>query len=146
MEDILLSPEAGPPLPIAILLDDVTVASEDVGQNVRDAAEAIVRLCKAGAMVGLYKGVIGARECEFMGETWRTGGFWRPIEGRVEAVLKLGEEAWAAMPRAHLYGMLSYWRAFIPDFSSKTARLRSLLRQDAGDWTPEHTEEVRAVL
>ena len=47
------------------------------------AADAIGRLCKAGAMVGLYKGMIGATETEFMGATWSSGGKFRPLEGRV---------------------------------------------------------------
>lgn len=42
--------------------------------------------------------------------------------------------------------MLSYWRQFIPDFSAKTSRLRKLLGQDAGDWTPDHVTEVRSAL
>lgn len=42
--------------------------------------------------------------------------------------------------------MLSYWRQFIPDFSAKTSRLRKLLGQDAGDWTPDHATEVRSAL
>ena len=50
------------------------------------------------------------------------------------------------MLRAQLYGMLSYWRQFIPDFSAKTSKVRKLLSQDAGEWTPAHTQEVRKVL
>ena len=42
--------------------------------------------------------------------------------------------------------MLSFWRQYIPDFSSKTRRLRGLLGQDAGDWTADHTAEVEAAL
>ena len=91
------------------------------------AADAIIRLCRAGAMVGLYKGIVGAEETEFMGELWRTGGYFRPLEGRVIALLEMGEGELAAMPCAQLYGMLSYWRQFIPDFSAKTHRLRQLL-------------------
>jgi hypothetical protein len=70
MEDILMSEEARPPLPVAIQLDDITVTTDDVTKNVTYAAEAIVCLCKAGAMAGLYKGIIGATEFEFMGEQW----------------------------------------------------------------------------
>ena len=42
--------------------------------------------------------------------------------------------------------MLSYWRNFVPDFSSRTCALKKLLSQDAGDWSPIHTQEVRQVL
>lgn len=95
-----MGPDSGPPLPASILLDDVTVAGQTRKENMVEAAEAIVRLCRAGAMVGLYKGVIAAEETEFMGEYWRAGGYWRPQENKVEALLQLGEGAWASMPRS----------------------------------------------
>jgi hypothetical protein len=97
-------------------------------------------------MVGLYKGIIGAEEEEFLGETWSSGGIFRPPHGKVQALMQMGDEAIAAMPRAKLYGMLSYWRNFVPDFSARTHALKKLLGQDAGDWTPAHAEEVRHVL
>jgi ribonuclease HI len=146
MEDVLLGEEAGRKLPASILLDDVTVFEDDVERNVVDAAEAIERLCRAGAMVGLYKGIIGAEEEEFLGETWSSGGIFRPPHGKVQALMQMGDEAIAAMPRAKLYGMLSYWRSFVPDFSARTHALKKLLSQDAGDWTAVHAEEVRHVL
>ena len=52
-----------------------------------DAAEAIQRLCAAGAMVGLYKGVIGAEESEFLGEVWSSGGHFRPPRDKVMALM-----------------------------------------------------------
>jgi hypothetical protein len=107
MEDVL---GGEPKLPVSILLDDVTVAGDDISKNVDDAAEAIERLCRAGAMVGLYKGVIGADEADFMGERWTSGGIFHPPTDKVAALLKLGESALASMPRAKIFGMLSYWR------------------------------------
>ena len=62
MEDVLRE------LPVAVLLDDVTVPEDDLQRCIDGAADAIIRLCEAGAMVGLYKGVIGAEGAEFMGE------------------------------------------------------------------------------
>ena len=146
MEDVLRGQPTDPKLMTSILLDDVTIAEDDVDRNVDDAAEAIGRLCRAGAMVGLYKGVVGASEAEFMGERWYSGGYFRPPSGKAAALLQLGDDALANMPRAQLYGMLSYWRQFIPDFSAKTSKVRKLLSQDAGEWTPAHTQEVRKVL
>jgi hypothetical protein len=70
-------------LPVAILLDDVTTKDDDVEANVDSAADAIIRLAEAGAMVGLYKGVVGAEEVEFMGDMWAAGGYWRPCVDKV---------------------------------------------------------------
>lgn len=122
------------------------MVEDELEQSMDSAVEAIIRLCRAGAMVGLYKGVVGAEETEFMGEEWSLGGYFCPIPGRIRALLKLGDQDLSTMPRAKLSGMLSYWRQFIPDFSAKTRHLWQLLGQDAGDWMPAHTEEVRAAL
>ena len=51
-------------------------------------------------MVGLYKGVIGAEEAEFMGEQWTSGGYFCPNLGKVTALLREGDEYLASMPRA----------------------------------------------
>lgn len=133
-------------LPVATLLDDVTACADTVVDCVDRTADAIVRLAEEGAMVGLYKGIIAAEEVEFMGEVWKAGGYFRPPAGRVTALLDLDEAALSGMHRASLYGMLSYWRMFIPDFAARTTKLRSLLGSDARDWTAEHTEEVRSAL
>ena len=58
----------------------------------------------------------------------------------------MSEGELSSMPRATLHGLLSYWRAYVPDFASRTTRLRGLLSQDARGWTPHHTAEVRKVL
>ena len=94
MEDVL----AG--LPVAILLDDVTIAEADLQESIDGAVDAIIRLCQAGAMVGLYKGVIGAEEAEFMGEQWTSGGYFCPNLGKVTALLREGDEYLASMSRA----------------------------------------------
>ena len=133
-------------LPVCILLDDVTCCANDVAQCVQDTVDAIVRLATAGAMIGLYKGIIAAEEVEFMGDWWSSGGFFRPMVDKVTALLELSEEALSSMHRPQLYGMLSYWRLYLPDFASRTARLRGLLGSDARSWTPAHTEEVRSAL
>ena len=51
-------------------------------------------------MVGLYKGVIGAEEAEFMGEQWTSGGYFCLNLGKVTALLREGDEYLASMPRA----------------------------------------------
>jgi hypothetical protein len=58
----------------------------------------------------------------------------------------MGEDQLAGMPRAQLYGMLGYWREYLPDFAARTVRLRKLLARDAAPWTPAHTEEFRAAV
>ena len=43
-----------------------------------------------------------------MGERWFAGGLFRPPSDKVTALLRLGDDRLAAMPRAQLFGMVSY--------------------------------------
>ena len=146
METVLLAPEAGRPLPATILLDDTTLFEDNLQQNLDDAVEAILRVTKAGAMVGPKKCVLGTREAEYMGEKWTSGGYFRPPRDKLAALLELSSEQLADWPRAKLYGLLSYWRSYVPDFAARTAKLRELLSQDASPWGPEHADAVRKVV
>src|SRR5512138_3840463 len=97
-------------------------------------------------MVGLPKCKFGMTECRHLGDWWTSGGYFRPPEGKLAALVELSEDSMASMSRSKLYGMLGYWRQYVPDFSARTARLTRLLRKDAAPWGPAHTEEVRAVV
>jgi hypothetical protein len=146
METVLLAKAAGRPLPATILLDDVTVFQDELALNLKDAVEAILRLTRAGAMVGPAKCKLGATEAEYMGEQWTSGGYFRPPTGKLAALLELTSEQLAEWPRAKLYGLLSYWRNYVPDFAAKTAKLRALLSQDAAPWGNEQADVVRHVV
>ena len=54
-----------------------------------------------------------------------------------------GELAWAN--RASLYGLLNFYREYVPAFAELVEPLRQLLGQDARPWTPEAGECVREV-
>lgn len=49
------------------------------------------------------------------------------------------------MNRASLYGLLNFFREYVPTFAEMTEPLRELLGQDAKPWTEEAEEAVRAV-
>jgi hypothetical protein len=97
-------------------------------------------------MVGPAKFVLGADKAEHMGEPWTSGGYFRPPREKLAALLELEPEQVAEWPRAKLYGLLNYWRGYVPDFASRTSRLRALLSADAAPWSREHQEELRAVV
>ena len=54
-----------------------------------------------------------------------------------------GELAWAN--RASLYGLLNFYREYVPAFAKLVEPLRQLLGQDAHPWMPEAGECVREV-
>ncbi len=39
------------------------------------------------------------------------------------------------MPRSHLYGLLNFYREYVPTFAEMTEPLRKLLSQDSQPWT-----------
>ena len=145
MEDVLWPP-GQPALPLSVLLDDVATQHDDVGCNLDDAAEAVLRITRAGAMVSPAKCKFAVKTTRHLGDKWTSGGYWRPPDGKISALLELDEQSLASMPRAQLFGMLGYWRDYVPDFAARTQRLRHLLRGDAAPWTPAHTEEFRATV
>ena len=97
-------------------------------------------------MVSPAKCKFAVKTTRHLGDKWTLGGYWRPPDGKISAVLELDEQSLASMPRAQLFGMLGYWRDYVPDFAARTQRLRHLLRGDAAPWTPAHTEEFRATV
>lgn len=133
-------------LPVCILLDNVTAVADTVEANLVDAAEGILRLTAAGAMVGLEKCEFGVEEGKHLGDWWTSGGYFRPPPGRMAALLELSEDTLAGMVRSKIYGMVGYWREYLPDFAARTSRLCGLLSRDAAPWTPSHTAELRAVV
>jgi len=50
------------------------------------------------------------------------------------------------MGRSKVYGMIGYWREYVPDFAARTRKLKALLSSDATPWTKEHTAEFKAVV
>ena len=49
------------------------------------------------------------------------------------------------MNRASLYGLLNFFREYVPTFAELTEPLRELLGQDVKPWTVEAEEAVRTV-
>jgi hypothetical protein len=64
----------------------------------------------------------------------------------LEALLELGAQQLADWPRAKLFGLLNYWRGYVPDFAARTTRLRALLSADAAPWRQEHQEELESLV
>jgi hypothetical protein len=97
---VLLGDPSARKLTLAILLDDVSAASDDLRQNLLDAAEVILRLTGAGAMVGPAKCHLGIEEGRHLGDWWSSGGQFRPPPGRTAALLEMTHEQLAGSGRA----------------------------------------------
>ncbi len=80
-----------------------------------------------------------------LGHQWTSGGFWAPCTTKVEALQQKSEMELSRMNRASLYGLLNFFREYVPTFAEITEPIRELLGQDAKRWTPEATAAVQAV-
>ena len=50
--------------------------------------------------------------------------------------MELPYEDMAELPRASVYGLLSYFRPYVADFAVRTEPLRKLLAAAHAEWTP----------
>ena len=80
-----------------------------------------------------------------LGHQWTSGGFWAPCTTKIEALQEATSEQMARMNRASLYGLLNFFREYVPTFAELTEPLRCLLGQDASPWTQEAEDAVRTV-
>lgn len=78
-----------------------------------------------------------------LGHLWTSGGFWAPNTGKLEAIQDLSSHDMAKMNRASLYGLLNFYREYVPTFAEMTEPLRQLLGQDARPWTEAAERAVR---
>ena len=117
-------------------------AQEEV---LEDTLEAVKRLATAGFMLNLRKSQLVQAAVQVLGHLWTSGGFWAPNVTKLATLIEKmdGELAWAN--RASLYGLLNFYREYVPAFAKLVEPLHQLLGQDARPWTPEAGECIREV-
>lgn len=136
METILNKDYPGHQIPTNIYLDDVGVKGNEVRPLLDDTIEAIVRIARAGLMVNLTKSVIAADSTKVMGHIWRAGGYFSATGKKLLALLEMEHQEVARKSASELFGVLNFYREYIPDFAAKTEPIRKLLSNDALLWTP----------
>ena len=110
-----------------------------------DTLEVVRRLTAAGFMINLTKSQLVESSAKVLGHQWTAGGFWAPCVTKIEALRDASSEELARMNRASLYGLLNFFREYVPTFAELTEPLRELLGQDVKPWTVEAEEAVRTV-
>ena len=66
-----------------------------------------------------------------------------PCTNKLESLCSAESDQLAKMNRSSLYGLLNFYREYLPTFAEMTEPIRELLSQDARPWTPAATEAVR---
>ena len=80
-----------------------------------------------------------------LGHFWSTGGFWAPNVKKLQALITKTDKELGRMSRLSLYGLLNFYREYVPAFAELVEPLRRLLWQDARPWTNQAAESVREV-
>ena len=96
-----------------------------------DTLEAIRHLTKAGFMINLKKSHLVEDLAKVLGHFWLTGGFWAPNVKKLYALIAKTDEKLGRMSRPLLYGLLNFYREYVPAFAELVEPLRRLLQQDA---------------
>ena len=110
-----------------------------------DTLEAIRRLTEAGFMINLKKSHLVEDSAKVLGHFWLTGGLWAPNVKKPHALVTKTNEELGRMSRTLLYGLLNFYREYIPAFAKLVEPLRLLLWQDAHPWTNQAADSVREV-
>ena len=111
-----------------------------------DTLEAVKRLAAAGFMLNLHKSQLLQAAVQVLGHLWTSGGFWAPNVTKLAALIEKMDGELARANRASLYGLLNFYREYVPAFAELVKPLRQLLGQDARPWMPEAGECVREVV
>ncbi len=78
-------------------------------------------------MINLGKSQLVESTAKVLGHRWELGGYWSPCTDKVEALLTMPDSKLATMNRASLYGLLNFYREYVPTFAEVTEPLRALL-------------------
>ena len=78
-------------------------------------------------MINLSKSQLVESSAKVLGHQWTSGGFWAPTTTKVEALLEMSSYDMAKTNRSSLYGLLNFFREYVPTFSELMEPLRCLL-------------------
>ena len=114
-------------------------------QVLKDTLEAVKQLAAAGFMLNLHKSQLVQAAAQVLRHLWTLGGFWAPNITKLTALMEKTDGELAQFNWASLYGLLNFYREYVPAFAELVEPLRQLLGQDAHPWMPEAGECIREV-
>ena len=114
-------------LPAVVYLDDIAIYGDSVDEVLDATAKVIHRLTDAGFMINLKKCHLVETYTKILGHMWSSGGYWTPITTKLEALMTKTHEELSQANRASLYGLLNFYRDYVPHFAEMTEPIRQTL-------------------
>ena len=108
-------------------LDDIAVYGDTQEQVLEDTLEAVKRLTPAGYMLNLQKSQLVQAAVQVLRHLWTSGGFWVPNVTKLTALIEKTDGELARANRASLYGLLNFYREYVPAFAKLVEPLHQLL-------------------
>ena len=115
-------------------------------QVLEHTLEAVKQLAATGFMLNLHKSQLVQAAAQVLGHLWTSGSFWVPNITKLAALIEKTDGELARLNWASLYGLLNFYREYIPAFAKLVEPLRQLLSQDAHLWMLEAGECVCKVV
>ena len=117
MESVLKGKPGEEELPVLVYLDDIAVFGDSVEEVLRVTSEAMKRLARAGFMINLRKSHLVQTKAKVLGHNWQSGGFWTPVNTKLEALMTKIHNEMSIMNRASLYRLSNFYRDYVPQFA-----------------------------
>lgn len=140
--DRVLGPELEPQ--VFVYLDDVIIISEDFDSHLKVIEEVFERFRKAGLTVSKSKCFFCRRELHYLGYVVDSRGLHVDPE-KVSAIVNLPSPKTTTEVR-RIIGTASWYRRFIPDFSTLIAPMTALLSKNhKWNWTDECQKSLQRI-
>ena len=94
----------------------------------------------------MKKSIVCTEEGKILGRHWHLGGLFTAEDKKLKAILALPHAELAEIPAHSIFGLLNFFRCYLPDFAVRTEPLRRLLARSHDEWTEEHTACVKDVI
>jgi len=115
-------------LNVAVYVDDILIASPNFEDHLRNLDETLCLLRENRLTCNPNKTDIVMPKIDFLGHELSANGI-RMSEKKVKAI-KAIQPPKSLKGVQRVYGMINYWRPFIPDFNKWTSNMRNLLLKD----------------
>ena len=110
-----------------------------------DMLEAVKQLTMASFMLNLHKSQLVQATVQVLRHFWTLGGFWVPNTTKFTALMEKSDGKLAWFNWASLYGLLNFYREYVPAFAELVEPLHQLLGQATQPWMTAAGECIHEV-